>query len=550
MKQLTPETIWNAKYSALKNWLEKYSSMPGKSDNKSIYYWINTQRINFEKGKLSEEYINKLNEIGFSWTASEEKKNVFLKIVSDLKKWRLENNRWPKESIDKNESILARKIIKIYLAERRGTLDESIKNELVNIGYEFSTNDKLWEKKYSEFKLWIEKNNKYPSENENGELYNWFCMQRHKKAKSLLSDYRIKKLNDIGFIWSSQETNWKKNLNELKMWHIKNKFCWPSVRAHKSPEEYQLGLWLMKINSDYKNNLLSNQKIKSLLDVGYIFKDRIWQNNYDELLEFIRLKKEFPKTNNKLYTFCSREMKKYLEDKMPEEHVHLFRSIGFFEQFRINGKFSFEVCFKVFIEYVKKNKHFPKNTLTIIGDYSIDSHSFQTLINNKYIKNKLDDNTLHELRSIDFPFRQRETNEHKWNSHFEKLRNFRCSYPDRWPLSSIESENRLYLWCLFQRQHYNGKKSKLYGPYPIERKEKLDSIGFEWGFKGSKWEENYEKYTKLIEDNPTGKIPWKVNGKINPLYLWYYDQISLFRRNKLAKHKLELLKKTGNSVFN
>jgi hypothetical protein len=66
-----------------------------------------------------------------------------------------------------------------------------------------------------------------------------------------------------------------------------------------------------------------------------------------------------------------------------------------------------------------------------------------------------------------------------WIKQFSNLENFRQKYSDRWPTQHEEfpEGNKLGSWCSDQRKKF--KKGKV----SLDKKEKLDGIGFPWSFK-------------------------------------------------------------------
>lgn len=103
---------------------------------------------------------------------------------------------------------------------------------------------------------------------------------------------------------------------------------------------------------------------------------------------------------------------------------------------------------------------------------------------------------------------------------------------------------RKFIIGSYNRNWYNGKLDK-YGKFPEERKQILDSIGFEWNPKANdkKWDEKLEIAKEQVKKY--GNIPWKIDEKLNPIFRWLTNQRLAFRNNKISEDKIAKLKEIG-----
>jgi hypothetical protein len=60
---------WQEKFDLLVKFKNQFNSVSVPQSNKEIGRWVNDQRVNFKRGKLSEQKIAMLSEIGFIWVA-------------------------------------------------------------------------------------------------------------------------------------------------------------------------------------------------------------------------------------------------------------------------------------------------------------------------------------------------------------------------------------------------------------------------------------------------------------------------------------------------
>ena len=109
---------------------------------------------------------------------------------------------------------------------------------------------------------------KYP---ENKQLGAWCRNQRVAQKKGQLSNKKIKALEDVGFVWDPSEANWQAMYDDLIAFKEKNGDC--NV-PQNYPENKQLGLWCSTQRTAKKKGQLSNEKIKALEGVGFVWEPR------------------------------------------------------------------------------------------------------------------------------------------------------------------------------------------------------------------------------------------------------------------------------------
>lgn len=114
------------------------------------------------------------------------------------------------------------------------------------------------------------------------------------RSKRILSDERIKLLNDIDFDWSPQNTRWKELYAELAAFSLEH--------GHASPRpNTDLGTWVYLQRTYYKNSKmgkgtgscrgLNAERIKMLNDIGFEweqpnYEEMRWDSRLRELIEY------------------------------------------------------------------------------------------------------------------------------------------------------------------------------------------------------------------------------------------------------------------------
>ena len=240
---------------------------------------------------------------------------------------------------------------------------------LNDIGFVWEPQEVQWSERYNELLEYIKRHgNALVPQNyiDNITLGNWTQKQRYNYKTNVLSDDRIQKLNDVGFVWDVLEAQWLERLEELKKYK----------REHGDtlvPRNHPIGSWVWWQRRDYKiylekrklgdesHNLDSKEvkrieklstganekRIQMLEDVDFIWdpKEYLWNLKYEELREWISLNgdgaiRTSKKNNNSLETWATRQRKLYQQccdgqvTSLTKERIDKLRAIGFVFELR------------------------------------------------------------------------------------------------------------------------------------------------------------------------------------------------------------------------
>jgi hypothetical protein len=298
----------------------------------------------------------------------------------------------------------------------------------------------------------------------------------------------LKKINYEEFVESyknSINNPWEEIFNDLL--NFKNKYN--VLPKYNSDEPYnhknKLAIWLKRQRDQHKKQRLSPEKFKLLDSIGIVWdteKQRrdSWNSKYNKLIEFRKTNPDrWPNSNSK--------------DKKE-------RALG---------------------RWCLHNRQWEKGNLKKFrfGDYP------------KERKQKLDRIGFVWAHGI------------KWEDNFIKLK--RNINPDYLP--SVDEDKHFYYWLSNQYQYYINKKLS------DEKIEKLKQIGFEeWHllrnkrslkkYREDKWEENYNKLRKYIDENQN-KLPSYNTDQF--IYQWIFRQINKYHRGELSEYQISKLNQIG-----
>ena len=262
------ETLLYKESTGNPNALSSYKTVEGFR----LGNWQSFQRKNYSKGYLSPGRIKRLEEIGFTWEKLEEKfENGFQETLLY------------KESIGNPNALSSYKTTEGYLLgswqsdQRNNYKEKKLSSErikrLEEIGFTWGILEAQYEKGFQETLLYKNStgNPNAPSSYKTDEGYllgSWQSVQRKNYSKGNLSPGRIKRLEEIGFIWERLEEQFEKGFQETLL--HKQRTGHPNASdKYKTVEGYRLGTWQSNQKSKYKKRLLSPERIKRLEDIGF-----------------------------------------------------------------------------------------------------------------------------------------------------------------------------------------------------------------------------------------------------------------------------------------
>lgn len=530
----TKEVQWDIFYEKLKEIkaIKGNLNIAQTDENKEFNAWVRNQRRIKRNGKLTEEKISLLNEINFSWSN---------KVIK--------------------EKIIKEKIL-VY--------------------------DEKWLKKYEELKNHIELNNSFviPNTNNLKSLHNWIITQRIWKNKNKLTDHRIALLNDIKFPWNGligrkrirEITNnkinhidkWDEMFQNLVNYHSRNKTFF-------LPEDEEFGVlkrWCLTQRTKYNKNILLQERIKKLDDLGFPWKEKRgrkklkketikktyfndqWEIMYNKLYEFYTINRHFriPLTseNKKLILWLKTQRNNYKNQQLSSDRILKLNTINF--PWVSNGKefinpvnqrddSDWLKMFDQLFSFIIKHNH----TVIPRGDAETKSLALWLMKQRKsYRDGKLSNEQIEKFKriNVDLTYNKKQSFENIWIGHYENLVKFKEMNGHCNPSSTKPNEKSLGTWVLFQRMN---RKKNILESFKIDL---LDKINFIWDTemfnKNLTQNDNIwlKKYAKLLEFQKihNSTIVPQLNNEIGR---WVNEQRVNFKRDKLSEFRIEKLNDIG-----
>ncbi len=262
---------------------------------------------------------------------------------------------------------------------------------------------------------------------ENKSLANWVRSQRMAYRDNQLSNDRIKRLEDIGFDWDPLESQWVEMFDTLKEYKNIHGDCNVPIGWL---ENEKLAQWVINQRTLYQDGRLNDDHIKGLEDIGFVW-DPVWEDMFNTLKEY---KNYYGDCNVsvhwKLGQWAVAQRTNYKNNNLSEDRIKRLEGIGF--------------------EWASHRKERDR--------YSGRNRSVKSI--------------------------------KKWEQMFDVLRKYKedhgnCNVPSKW------TENkRLAYWVATQRTNYTNKQLS------NDRIKRLEDIGFEWRADSSLLKEQSEKRWK------------------------------------------------------
>jgi hypothetical protein len=224
--------------------------------------WVSHQRSDKNDGSLLEDRIRRLDEIGFEWDS----------YGTHWDNWFRELLTYKAEHGDTNVPARCGNGLGSWVSNQRqrkklGALSEENIQRLDGIGFYWGASiSKLgWEARFRELCEYQTKHGdlNVPQRFPTG-LGRWISMQRKLKKDGTHLEDRIRRLNEIGFVWDALEWTWEESFTEL--------FAYKEKHGDTNvPQSWPTGLgsWVSHQRSNKSNGTLSVERMQRLDEIGF-----------------------------------------------------------------------------------------------------------------------------------------------------------------------------------------------------------------------------------------------------------------------------------------
>ncbi|KAL7498301.1 hypothetical protein ACHAWT_008679 [Skeletonema menzelii] len=297
---------WDNQFQAIVDFKVKHGHLKIPTNyeaNPSLYFWIGTQRQSYKHGKLSEERIHKLTELGLDLEIQQSRErpkgksgpaflspNEWDRCFASLVKYKEEHGDCNVSQREEKER-LGSFVHYMRYYHKQGKLSEEHIKKLTDIGFSFNIIDSRWSDKYEELAAFKEENGSCDVPLGHS-LYAWVMYQKQAFKNGKLAEDRIDLLRKINFKFerlsrasrkSTGEASspavtekvdrdeylselWEKSYNEMVEYKEKYGNCKIPVNYAENPS---LGAWAFAQRMAYKKDKLSEERVQKLTEIGF-----------------------------------------------------------------------------------------------------------------------------------------------------------------------------------------------------------------------------------------------------------------------------------------
>ena len=172
-----------------------------------------------------------------------------------------------------------------------GKLTEDQIQKLDSIGMIWDSLDYFWEQNFKLAKEYyltygnLDIPTNYKS-TDGKHLGNWILRQRQLYKSNSLTDEQIKKLDSIGMDWMDRvDRVWENGFVEAK--NYSEEYGNLSVpKNYRSNTDFPLGIWIQRQRNTYKNNKISDERIRRLEEIGINWNPNSWEDRFDLVKQY------------------------------------------------------------------------------------------------------------------------------------------------------------------------------------------------------------------------------------------------------------------------
>jgi superfamily II DNA or RNA helicase len=525
---------WDVRYGELIKFKEKNGHCRVTLDDKAycpLAKWVCRQREFYSKGQLPNNYIAKLERLGFEWDPLEKDwQEAFDKLFAF--KSNHGHCRVPENYQEKSLCQWVKRQRQIYFS---GRLSHVRRDQLNSINFDWNPIDEKWLLRYEELKRFkfLNVHCNVPQRcEENKALGQWVQSQRRYYFAGKLEEDRTAKLENLGFEWNPLDREWETKFDELVAFKSESGHMIIPVNC---PRTSKLRIWTGNQRQLYRKGKLSHDRIVKLEEIGFQWEpiDAFWEEKHAELIKYKNDHghcdvKIYHSEYSSLYNWLNRQRKFFRSGKLSEERIKKLEDLGMVWELADAWLQSYEEL----LNY--KNQHGHCNV-----PQTKKSAQLGAWVNQQrflYKKENLIQERVLKLDSIGFEW---DPTDCRWQQFFDELKKFKdqfghCRVPQK------THSNSLGKWVSHQRQNY--AKGRL----QIEKIGQLESLNFDWNPNDTDWKDLFEELKVYKQEHGDCNVP-RSYSKNRKLALWVKIQRDAFRKNKLSDDRKTKLQSIGFS---
>jgi len=577
------KATWDERFADLCAFKERFRHTRVKakwSENPFLGAWVVEQRYNRRKGKLRDDYFERLNSVGFEWDGRVVAKPKVKMPADPDRHWREIFERFKTyvaakgasavEVVDEETKKLNKWMLYQRQAKKRGVLSEARIKALNEIGFVWQRNarrtgaraprspavevpiTRTWEEMFSELVVFFKLHGhcNVPDDwTAQPELAGWVAMQRRAKKQSRLTPEQVSRMEEIGFAWSTHDGGWDAMFAKL----VEHMRPMHNGKPREVPASDELKRWVLTQRQFKKRGDLDPEREKRLTSIGFEWEpfSAQWEGMFARLRAYhaergnCLVPSKWPK-DQQLASWVGTQRMRKSEGKLSAERISKLDALNF--EWRPGrsggGEVEREPWEKMFAQL--QSFHQATGHASVPQTYPANKKLawWVTTQRRKHRKQKLADWQIARLNELNFEWdggrkgSRRRTNtpkppsgakplsaEEYFETMFQTLLVYKqahgdCLVPQRW-----KENHKLAEWVSAQRMAYNRER------LAPDRFRRLDAVGFEWDPVGTRWEEMFQQLVEYKLEHGDTNVPQR-SGKYAELGTWVRNQRAAKRYNR------------------
>jgi len=338
------ESSWDINFGKLQQFKEEYGhcrvlKIKGENPHKQLATWVQTQRIRYKQGSLSNEHFHKLESLNFLWDPVTD---FWEENFEELKKFKEEHGHCRVLRLKVSFQNPYLKLSTWSQTQRtlyyRKTLATDRISRLEELGFEWYPTDAEWENNFKKLEGFYAKYGhcRVPYQfNDDPRLGNWVVGLRSRKDQ--LTNERIARLEKIGFQWDLRADKWEVNFEKLKAFKSSFGHCRVPITYIEDPK---LHVWVRSQRRYFLKGSLSTERIARLEAIGFEWDPHsaLWEENFLKLEKFKSENGHCKVTRNyknqALATWIGTQRNFYAKGLLSTDRVARLETLGFMWRIR------------------------------------------------------------------------------------------------------------------------------------------------------------------------------------------------------------------------
>lgn len=415
--------------------------------------------------------------------------------------------------------------------ESQQLLNRDWVQRLTDLGFIWQPREEQWEEHFAALGVYKMRTGhcKVPvSHKELGlTLGRWVSKQRSRKAE--LDELRIKRLNELGFIWSELEDAWESMFNALVRFKLREGHC--LVPSKHVELDLKLGQWVLNQRQDQSSTLYP-ERIDRLTQLGFVWDtlaDR-WEKGYEVLAQFrnreghCSIPAKHLEQGYKLGQWVL--VQRATKHKLDPERLEKLNRLGFIWN-QLDEQW--ESKYRALAQFKKREGH-----CFVPQKHIEDGLSLGNWVSiMRRDREKLTPDRLKRLQDIGLVW---DISAQHWQFGFESLLKFKSREGHCWVTAlHMEESFKLGVWVCSQRR----RKDRLNS----DQIHKLNSVGFIWDPLNRLWEDGLQHLKSYKKREGHCRVP--IQHKENEFDLGSWVNAQRQFRERLSSEQIAQLTSIG-----